>query len=264
VDVGHSKTTITIASFRAGKTKILCSKSDRNLGARDWDWEIMKVAGGKFAEKYDADPRKNVRCRIRMLEAIEKARKMISSVPDSNINIDYLLEEEDLNYTLKKDEFEALIDPYLRRFSQLMKDTIAETGLSTDQIECVEMFGDATRTPIILDLTKQVFNKPEVNRTLNSLEAIAKGAALQAAMISPLFRVADFTVEEYNPLPVSITYSFGGEGNPKTKEFFKKGSSFPVVNSVTFDNKLGNMDLLIHYSAEAKELLLRGLPDQIA
>ena len=128
VDLGHSKTTITLASFVQGKTKIICHKSDRNLGARDFDWEIMQVIGGKFAEKYGADPRKNVRCQIRMLEAIEKARKIISSGPDSNINIDYLLEEEDLNHNLTREDFEKMIDPFLRRYVDLIKATIAESG----------------------------------------------------------------------------------------------------------------------------------------
>lgn len=67
-----------------------------------------------------------------MLESIEKARKIISSVPDSNINIDYLLEEEDLNFNLKRDDFEKMIEPLTQRFSQLLKETIAESGLSVD------------------------------------------------------------------------------------------------------------------------------------
>lgn len=132
IDVGHSKTTITIASFLQGKTKIICHKSDRNMGARDWDWEIMQKIGGQFAEKYNCDPRTNVRCRLRMLTAIEKARKIISSTPDSNINIDYLMEEEDLNHVLKRDEFEALIDPYMRRYTELLSSAIAESGLTAE------------------------------------------------------------------------------------------------------------------------------------
>jgi len=49
VDVGHSKTTITIASFKRGESKILIHNSDRNLGARDFDYEISQVIGGEFA-----------------------------------------------------------------------------------------------------------------------------------------------------------------------------------------------------------------------
>lgn len=134
VDVGHSKTTITIASFLQGKTKIICHKSDRNLGARDWDWELMQMIGGKFKDKFGCDPRKNTRCKLRMLEGIEKARKMISACSDANINIDYLLEDEDLNHMLKKDEFETICDPYFRRFTELCKATIEEAGKKHNQI----------------------------------------------------------------------------------------------------------------------------------
>lgn len=124
------------------------------------------------------------------------------------------------------------------------------------------MVGDATRTPIVLDITKQCFEKGELFRTLNSLETIGRGAALQSAMLSPLFSVSTFTVEEYNALPVSITYRFGQEGSPVTKELFKRGSMFPLTKTVTFDNKLGDMDLLIHYTAGSD--ILKGLPDQVA
>lgn len=132
VDFGHSKTTITIASFIQGKTKIICHKSDRNLGARDLDWAILEQIGGEFASKVGSDPRKNPRCIVRMLEAIEKSRKMLSSVSDAQLNIDYLLEEEDLTRTLTKDEFEKLIDPFMRRFADLLKATLAESGKLSD------------------------------------------------------------------------------------------------------------------------------------
>lgn len=262
VDVGHSKTTITIASFVQGKTKIIIHKSDRNLGARDFDWAILQQIGGEFNEKYGADPRKNQRCIVRMLEAVEKARKMLSSVPDANINIDYLLEEEDLTKLITRDEFEKLIDPQVRTFTDLLKQTITDSGLSTEQIHSVEMIGDATRTPIILDITKQCFNKTELFRTLNSLETVAKGSALQAAMLSPLFSVSSFVVEEYNALPCSITYRFADTGAAVVKEIFSRGSMFPLTKTVTFDNKTGDMDLLVHYSDNAK--ILEGLPTQVA
>jgi len=84
-------------------------------------------------------------------------------------------------------------------------------------------------------------------------------------MLSPLFKVADYEVQEYNSLPVSITYQFkGAEGDQKTvtKELFPVGSSFPSTKTITFDNKKGGMDLLIHYSAGAP--ILQGHPFEIA
>lgn len=71
---------------------------------------------------------------MRILEAVEKARKMLSSVPDAQVNVDYLLEEEDLVRTIKKDEFEGMIDPLVRRFADLIKETIAASGKWLDVI----------------------------------------------------------------------------------------------------------------------------------
>lgn len=71
-------------------------------------------------------------------------------------------------------------------------------------------------------------------------------------MLSPLFKVADYEVQEYNEYPVSISYSFAAPDGeqPKiiTKELFPLGSSFPSTKTITFDNKKGGFDLLVHYS----------------
>lgn len=71
-------------------------------------------------------------------------------------------------------------------------------------------------------------------------------------MLSPLFKVADYEVQEYNALPVSISYQFavpeGEQPKVVTKELFPLGSSFPSTKTITFDNKKGGMDLMVHYS----------------
>ena len=128
VDMGHSKTTVTIAGFKQGQCRIIVHKSERNLGGRDMDWLIMQKCGEEFLKKYGDDPRENVRCRLRMLEAAEKARKMLSSDTESSINIDYLLNDEDLNKKLKRDEFEQIIDPLTRPFAELLRSTIEASG----------------------------------------------------------------------------------------------------------------------------------------
>jgi len=102
----------------------------------------------------------------------------------------------------------------------------------------------------------------EPSRTLNSTDCIARGCALQAAMLSPNFQVANFQVEEYNLQPVSITYKFKDGDKVSTKEIFKVGSSFPSTKSVTFENKVGNCQLMVHYSEGAD--IMKGVPTQIA
>lgn len=130
-------------------------------------------------------------------------------------------------------------------------------GLQKSQIEFVELVGEATRIPKCQQVIKEVFGT-EPQRTLNSQDCIARGCALQAAMISPNFQVADFQIEEFNQLPVNITYRFKNNDKIVTKEIFKTGSNFPCTKSVTFDNKQGNLELLVAYSDDAT--LLEGLP----
>jgi hypothetical protein len=81
-------------------------------------------------------------------------------------------------------------------------------------------------------------------------------------MLSPLFSVSSFVVEEYNSLPVSITYKFADTGAVKTNEIFPKSSMFPLTKTITFDNKVGDMELIIHYTKT--DDILKGLPDQVA
>lgn len=86
-------------------------------------------------------------------------------------------------------------------------------------------------------------------------------------MLSPLFKVSDYEVQEYNAYPVSISYSFfpvpeGEQVKVITKELFSLGSSFPSTKTITFDNKKGGMDLLVHYTAGTP--LLLGIPAQVA
>ena len=128
VDMGHSKTTVTIAGFKQKECRIITHRSDRNLGGRDLDYAIMQKVGEEFMKKYGDDPRENVRCRLRMLETIEKARKMLSGDTESSINIEYLLNEEDLVRKMQREEFEQLIDPQMRQLSGLLRETIQSSG----------------------------------------------------------------------------------------------------------------------------------------
>lgn len=109
VDFGHSKTTVSVAQFTKEKVKILCHLSERNMGARDFDYAVMVKLAAAFDKKYGDDPMESPRCKLRMMEAIEKARKVISADKESTVNVDYLLNEEDLVHNLKREEFDEII-----------------------------------------------------------------------------------------------------------------------------------------------------------
>ena len=128
VDLGHGKLTVTIASFLKGKMRIVVHKSDRNLGARQMDSLLLEKLGEEFTKKYGSDPRKNVRSRLRMLDVIEKQRKILSGNKEATIHLESLLEDEDLHRNLQRTEFEEMIQPMIDRFVAVLEDALTSSG----------------------------------------------------------------------------------------------------------------------------------------
>ena len=128
VDLGHSKLTVTVASFEKSKMKILVHNSDRNLGARNFDFLLVDRLGEEFAKKHGADPRKNVRARLRMLDVIEKQRKILSANAEATVHLESLLEDEDLHKNLKRAEFEEMIAPYIDKLTLVLQQTLQLAG----------------------------------------------------------------------------------------------------------------------------------------
>jgi heat shock protein 4 len=119
---------VTIASFIKGNMRIVIHKSDRNLGARNMDALLVEKLGEEFAKKVGSDPRKNVRCRLRMLDVIEKQRKILTGNKEATIHLESLLEDEDLHKNIKREEFEELIQPMIEKFTALMQEALNESG----------------------------------------------------------------------------------------------------------------------------------------
>jgi len=197
VDFGHSKLTVTFASFLPGKMKIIGTHSDKNMGARQIDLLLTELLGGNFEKKYGCDPRTNTRARLRLLDSIEKMRKLLTGNKEADISCESLLEDEDLKQHFTREELEELIGPFMERFTKCLKESLEKTGVNLPDIDFVELVGEATRIPCCIEVIKDIFGK-EPSRTLNSTDCISRGCALQAAMLSPNYQVAGFEVEENN------------------------------------------------------------------
>jgi len=262
VDFGHSKLSVFFAHFKGSKCKILSTHSHRNLGARQIDYLLFDLFASEFAKKHGCDPRDSARPRLRMLDQIEKTRKLLTLNREADCSCECLMEDEDFHKSFKREELEALIAPFLERFKTTLGEALTKSGLTADKIDAVELVGDSTRMPAIQAAVREALGKEELQRTLNSQETVARGCALQAAMLSPNFSVTNFEIEEYNEHQVNIQYRFKSAEKVSVKELFKVGGNFPSTKTITFENKLGGVDLLVNYADTAE--VLAGLPKQIA
>ncbi len=98
-------------SVEKNKMKVLFHDSDRNLGARNLDYILADLLGEEFNKKYGCDPRKTPRTRLRLLDGIERARKILSANTESTVHLESLMNDEDLHKALKRADWEALVMP---------------------------------------------------------------------------------------------------------------------------------------------------------
>ena len=129
VDFGHSHLSVFTAAFTKDKLSILNQVHERHLGARDLDWALMEYYSDIFNKQNGMNPRKNDKARLRLLDAIEKQRKVLSANIEANINIEYLMEDYDLNHTLSREKFEEIIAPIITKVRQVLQKILGNNML---------------------------------------------------------------------------------------------------------------------------------------
>ncbi|MCO5578136.1 hypothetical protein L7F22_031974 [Adiantum nelumboides] len=242
VDVGHAAMQICVAAFKKGQLKVLAHAFDRSLGGRDFDEVLFHYFCGKFKEEYKIDVPSNHRACVRLRSACEKMKKVLSANPEAPLNIECLMDEKDVRGFMKREDFEKLAQPMLERVKVLCERALAEANLPTDKLYAVEVVGSGSRVPSILKILTSIFKK-EPSRTMNASECIARGCALQCAMLSPTFRVRDFEVQDAFPFSIFLAWKgaapdseVGGSTGeaPCSSVVFPKGNPVPSTKMLTF------------------------------
>lgn len=235
VDLGHSKTSVYISEFTNQKANVIYENHNRHLGARDIDLVVYDVYQEQFEKQTGNLIDENPKARMRMLEAIEKQRKVLSANEDAGCNVEYLIDEEDFSANLTREQFEKLAGPFFERFKGFLTHCVNESKVNLKELHSVEVIGGATRMPMIQEIIKQVSGIETISKTLNASENCSRGAAVLAAEVSTFFRVAPFPVVLKNHHPIQIKYQVQKDEGviEKTGTLFKYGCEPPLNMSVT-------------------------------
>lgn len=289
LDIGATAFSVSIVTFEPGKLIVKSTQYDTDLGGRDFDLVIAQWLADSFEEKYKnklggKKPMDQPKVRIKLLIAAEKAKKTLSpaGVREARINLECLMNDLDFNIKLEAPKFEKMVQPLLDRLIAPLQRALDEAKLTPDQLSSVEIVGGATRVSC-LKRTLSTYLKLDMNATnyglsttMNADEAVARGAALQSAILSPRFRVAPYEITEYQPYPVLISWdgddhtpAESGEGESSGVNsviMFDRASSFPLVRRVTLKRQ-GEFQVIASYDQVAEEyglLLHSSVPSNIA
>jgi molecular chaperone DnaK (HSP70) len=268
VDIGHATGSVFFASFTKNHQKVISVTHERFCGAREFDYLIMEHVSNVFKQKYGSNPMNNPKCRMRLIDAIMKTRKILTSNREAPLNVECLIDDDDLNYMLTRDEFEKIIEPVLNKMRNLFVTSItnaaSEGKFNIADLHSVEMVGDAVRTPIVQQIVKDIFGL-ELSKTLMPDETLARGATLYAAMNSPFFSMKDFTFENYNPFSIILEYPFSKDGQIQIRQhkIIGKGEIMPNKKSIKFTEKqlpkLETVNLKFYYNKEELPYLTESL-----
>ncbi|MEQ2220728.1 Heat shock 70 kDa protein 4 [Ilyodon furcidens] len=237
VDLGHSGYQVSVCAFNKGKLKILATAFDSDLGGKDFDDILVNHFCEEFAKKYKLDVSSKPRALVRLYQECEKLKKLMSAnSSDLPLNIECFMNDIDVASKLNRGQFEEMCAGLLAKVEGPLRSIMEQTKLKKDDIYAVEIVGGATRIPAIKERIGKFFGK-EPSTTLNADEAVARGCALQCAILSPAFKVREFSITDVVPYSISLKWNSAAEEGLGDCEVFPKNHAAPFSKVLTFYRK---------------------------
>ena len=238
VDIGHSTYSATVVAFKKGELTVLSTAYDRHFGGRYIDKVLIDHFANEFKEKYKIDIHENRKAYFRVAASVEKLKKVLSANGQAPLSVESVMNDIDASSVLKREELEELIKPMLDRVTTPLEQALADAGVTKDDIDIVEVVGGCSRVPSIKERVIDFFGKP-LSYTLNQDEAIARGCAFACAILSPVFRVRDFTVHDILSYPIEFTWEQSADipDEDTSLTVFNKNNTVPSTKILTFYRK---------------------------
>ncbi len=167
--------------------QVLSTNGDTHLGGDDFDEVLIHYVADEFQKQQGIDLRKDVMALQRLQEACEKAKKELSSVPQTDINLPFITADasgpKHLQVSVTRSKFEELIDPLLERIKQPVKQALTDANVKPSEIDEVVLVGGSTRVPKVQQIVTDLFGK-QPHKGVNPDEVVAIGAAIQGSVLA--------------------------------------------------------------------------------
>ncbi len=183
-DLGGGTFDVSILSISEETFEVKSTSGNTHLGGEDFDNQIMGICIQKFSEETGTDISNNQKALRKLKLYCEKAKRELSSAQETHIDIDNLAEEEDLDITISRFDFEEHCNELFKRCFDSIKEAMEEASLTKNDIDDIVLVGGSSRIPKLQEMIKNYFNGKELCKNIDVDEAIAYGAAYQAAVVN--------------------------------------------------------------------------------
>jgi L1 cell adhesion molecule like protein len=183
-DLGGGTFDVSLLTIEDGIFEVKATAGDTHLGGEDFDSRLVDHFIQEFKRKNRCDMSKNNRALRRLRTACERAKRTLSSSARASIEIDSLFEGKDFNSTITRARFEDLCQDYFRDCLIPCEKVLRDAKMSKSDVHEVVLVGGSTRIPKVQQIIREFFNGKEPCKSINPDEAVAFGAAVQAAILS--------------------------------------------------------------------------------